>query len=143
MGDYFSSVSTEMFRKFTSTALTLALLAALISASPAVGGDDQTRHDIILSHHPIERAVGNLRNVFRITTAIPTNVQISVTWQGNCRPDPNVLMNNANPYEYCEQYGCGKIIIDAVVNQFTCHGSGNAILQKDFQIIPIVDVGTG
>merc|ERR1719342_1975505 len=136
-----------MFRKFTSTALILALLAALISASPAaVGGKDQTRHDIILSHYPVERT-RNLKTVFQITADNSINLQrdlvsFTISWTGNCLGESDSLTQNQRVYEYCKQLGCGniKIAVTLVVNgqTITCGtnngGGATGVPQKDFVI---------
>merc|ERR1711973_1039330 len=119
MGDYFSSVSTEMFRKFTSTALALALLAALISASPAVGEKEKTRHDIILSHHEPGESNTNLDNTFKITTSLDIPVVLTITWEDPaCNPigiGVGTLDNIIGPkeYVYCQQFNCGNIKVQA------------------------------
>merc|ERR1711973_667183 len=142
MGDYFSSVSTEMFRKFTSTALTLALLAALISASPAVGGKDQTRHDIILSHY---QAPPPAPVVFSITTTDPpgffkTRIE-KITYQNiqrfDCGTFTGIEISQIDPYQYVgTQRTCGDIRIEASVNGIKCllGDAGKAVPQGNYVI---------
>ena len=106
-----------MFRKFTSTALTLALLPALISASPAVGEKEETRHDIILSHYqaPV---------VHRITTETGSFLIDSISYENrDCGVTTGVVIDIKNAYEYVDTTGrCGDITIKASFDNFNCVG---------------------
>merc|ERR1712024_146733 len=82
----------KMFWKLTSTAVTLALLAALISVSPAVGGRKWRKR--------ISSEVG------------PATLNISYENPACTFDTTGITINETNPYKFTQILQCGNITVE-------------------------------
>merc|ERR1711973_118164 len=137
MGSIKKSLEREMFCKFPSTVLALALLATL--CSPAVSGRGQWRKRV---EGKIDDLIKATTQVFKISTTADPRTQIvtitEITYEiPSCGVTTDFTFeNNGIDYEYVDTMSfCGQITITATLDGVPCGGATKP--QGNFEIIPV------
>merc|ERR1711973_64445 len=134
MGSIKKSPEKEMFCKFPSTVLALALLATL--CSPAVRGQKQWKKR---EEGKIDYLIST-NQVFSIFTSAPVISKVKIISIEFGKPDcgivSDVKVTNTEPYYYVDTTGtCGTITISASIDGTPCTALV-AQTQRNFEIQP-------